>query len=300
MAALTPSKERIVKQIPIATTVFVSVVAILGASLGTAAPKISEAKKNRRGYLIHTVQSEFQAGTITIQVLLPDQLENGKKYKVLYVLPVEAGDGQRWGKALEEVRSHDIHNQHGLICVYPTFSHLPWYADHPTNPRIRQETYFTKVVVPFVERTYPARRDPDGRLLLGFSKSGWGAFSLLLRRPDLFGRAAAWDAPLDMDAPNRFGMEGIFATQENFLQYQITALLKRQADKLRNDTRLIHLGYDNFRNHHLAIEKLMNDLQISHVFRDGPKRPHAWNSGWLTEAVQLLTQREDDEVKGPN
>jgi hypothetical protein len=289
------------KQTLIAAAAFSSVVAMMhGAKLGIAAPKISEANKNELGYLIHTVQSEYQSGTTEIQVLLPNQLENGKTYKVLYILPVEAGGGHRWGKALEEVRSHDVHNRHRLICVYPTFSHLPWYADHPTNLQIRQESYFVKVVVPFVERAYPACRDPQGRLLVGFSKSGWGAFSLLLRHPDVFGKAAAWDAPLDMDAPNRFGMEGIFATQENFLQYQITALLKRQADRVRNDTRLIHLGYDNFRNHHLAIERLMNDLQIPHVFRDGPERPHAWNSGWLSEAVQLLTQEVHDKVKGPN
>jgi len=283
-----------------AAAAIASVVAVPGARLGMAAPRISEAKRNEQGCLVHEVQSNFQSGTTEIHVLLPDQLEDEKKYKVLYVLPVEAGDGQRWGKAMEEVQSHDVHNRHGLICVYPTFSHLPWYADHPTNPQIRQETYFVKVVVPFVERTYPARSDAQGRLLLGFSKSGWGAFSLLLRHPDVFGKAAAWDAPLDMDAPNRFGMEGIFATQENFLQYQITALLKRQAGKLRNDTRLIHLGYDNFRNHHLAVEKLMSDLQIPHIFRDGPKRRHAWNSGWLTEAVQLLMLEKDDEARGPN
>jgi len=29
--------------------------------------------------------------------------------------------------------------------------------------------------------TYPAKTEPGGRLLLGFSKSGWGTFSLLLR-----------------------------------------------------------------------------------------------------------------------
>lgn len=294
-----PLKGWFAKRTLFAAAVFASVAALLGTRLGIAAPKISEAKKSELGYLVHTVQSEFQSGTTEIQVLLPDQLEDGKKYKVLYVLPVEAGDGQRWGKALEEVRSHDVHNQHGVICVYPTFSHLPWYADHPTNPQIRQESYFVKVVLPFVERTYPACRDPQGRLLLGFSKSGWGAFSLLLRHPHLFGKAAAWDAPFNMDAPNRFGMEGIFATQENFLQYQITALLKRQADKVRNDTRLVHLGYDNFRNHHLAVEKLMNDMEIPHVFRDGPRRAHAWNSGWLAEAVQLVMQQENNEVEGP-
>ena len=47
-----------------------------------------------------------------------------------------------------------------------------------------------------IEQHYPARADRDGRLLVGFSKSGWGAYSLLLRHPDRFGKAAAWDAPL--------------------------------------------------------------------------------------------------------
>ena len=46
----------------------------------------------------------------------------------------------------------------------PTFSDLPWYADHPTNPLIRQETYFLKVVLPFIEKTYPARSDAGGPL----------------------------------------------------------------------------------------------------------------------------------------
>lgn len=56
--------------------------------------------------------------------------------------------------------------------VAPTFSQVPWYADHPTDLKIRQETYFINVVLPLVEQTYPAQKSPDGRLLLGFSKSG--------------------------------------------------------------------------------------------------------------------------------
>jgi hypothetical protein len=147
-----------------------------------------------------------------------------------------------------------------------------------------------KVVLPFVERAYPTRRDADGRLLVGFSKSGWGAFSLLLRHPDLFGRAAAWDAPLNMDQPNRFGMEGIFATQKNFQQYQIARLLRQPSAALGPGQRLIHCGYGNFRDHHLAIEELLVELRIPHVFRDGPRRRHAWDSGWLPEAVKLLVE----------
>ena len=173
----------------------------------------------------------------------------------------------------------------------PTFSHLPCYADHPTNKDIRQEAYFLKVVLPFVEKTYPVQARADGRLLLGFSKWGWGAYSLLLRHPKSFAKAAAWDAPLMMEQPNRFGMGGIFGTQENFQQYQISKLLERRADELRGRKRLILLGYGNFREHHQKAHAVMEKLKIDHEYRDGPVRKHEWGSGWLPEAVKMLMTR---------
>jgi hypothetical protein len=172
--------------------------------------------------------------------------------------------------------------------VAPTFSHQPWYADHPTQPAIRQETYLRKVVLPFVERNYPAQAGAGGRLLLGFSKSGRGAFSLLLRHPGVFGRAAAWDAPWMLDRPNRYGMADIFGTQENFEKYRVTKLLEQRAGDLRMAKRLVLLGYGNFRGHHQKAHKLMLELRIGHEYRDGPARAHEWGSGWLPEAVGLL------------
>jgi len=144
------------------------------------------------------------------------------------------------------------------------------------------------VVVPFVEANYPTIKDQNGRLLVGFSKSGWGAFSLLLRHPHTFAKAAAWDAPLMKEKPDQFGMGPIFGTQENFEQYQISRLLKQQAPKLRDQVRLIHIGYGNFREHHERVEKLLTELNINHQYKDGPKRKHDWHSGWLTGAVEVL------------
>ncbi|WP_272721561.1 hypothetical protein, partial [Leclercia adecarboxylata] len=145
-------------------------------SLGSV---ISPGEKSPEGWITHAVDSEYQARPTEIRVLLPDQLDRAKKHPVLYVLPVEAAREAKYGDGLAEVKRGDLHNKHGLICVAPTFAHLPWYADHPTDKTIRQETYFVKVVVPFIDRAYPSLATGEGRLLLGFSKSGWGAWSLL-------------------------------------------------------------------------------------------------------------------------
>lgn len=258
--------------------------------------EIAAAERQPDGVLVHTVRSPYQAGVTRIRVLLPDRVEKGRRLAALYVLPVEAGDGRQYGDGLEEVRKLGLHNKHRLVCVAPTFSHLPWYADHPSDPQIRQEGYLLRVVVPLVERTYPVRAEPVGRLLLGFSKSGWGAYSLLLRHPDLFGRAAAWDAPLVEDRPAKYGMGPIFGTQESFDKYRIASLLAQRAADLRGKpARLILTGYSNFRDQHQAAHRLMTDLGIPHVYRDGPQRKHDWHSGWVDEAVGLLAKGAGDK-----
>jgi len=280
----------------LSVVVFVAGPGLLTERLSAADETASAPSDEKRpcGVIVHTVESEFQAGPTEIRVLPPTASKQGKKHRTLYVLPVEAGNGKRWGDSIQEVVRHDIHNRHDLVCVFPTFSRLPWYADHPTELAIRQESHFLKTVVPFVERAYPVESVREARLLVGFSKSGWGAWSLLLRHPKQFGKAAAWDAPLMTDKPNKYGMGPIFATQENFERYQISALLKNRADPLGRSPRLILMGHDAFKAQHEAVHRLMDTLKLRHHYREGPHRDHSWNSGWLPEAVELLVSDSGD------
>jgi S-formylglutathione hydrolase FrmB len=248
----------------------------------------ASAERNDQGFVCHRIESAFQAGVTSIRVLLPDRAESGQRFPVLYVLPVEAGDGNRYGDGLLECKRQGIHNKHNILCVAPTFSNLPWYADHPSDPQIQQESYFLNVVIPLVDAAYPTINKPSGRFLIGFSKSGWGAFSLLLRHPDTFAMAVAWDAPLMKERPDQFGMGPIFGTQDNFEKYQIARLLQQRARQFQEKARLSHHGYGNFRGHHEQTEKLLVERQISHQYRDGPKRKHDWHSGWLPEGVEML------------
>lgn len=252
--------------------------------------KFTPATKDERGQLVHQVESAYQSGQTEIRVLLPQPYDATVRYPVVYVLPVEAGRETRYGDGLWEIQKRKLHEQHAAIFVAPTFSHLPWYADHPSKAEIRQEAYLLQVVIPFIDKTYPTEAKREGRYLLGFSKSGWGAWSLLLRHPDVFRRAAAWDAPLLLDRPGKYGSGDVFATAENFAGYQITSLLKAQADALRKEPeqRLILTGYGNFRQDHQQVHKLMEELMIPHVYEDGPALAHDWHSGWVEPALERL------------
>jgi hypothetical protein len=273
---------------PVRAAILALLFALPYARGGEAPAEISAAKPDGDGILVHNVKSAFQAGTTQIRVFLPDSLDQAKRYPVIYVLPVEAGNEAHYGHGLLEVKKNDLANRYKTIFVAPTFSQLPWYADHPSDPEIRQETYLLSVVLPYVEKNYPVREGAGGRLLMGFSKSGWGAFSLLLRHPDLFSKAAAWDAPLMMDWPSQYGSMPIFGTKENFAQYQITALLRKRAEDLGSDKRLILMGYGNFRRETDDAHALMDRLKIA----PGPERKHEWGSGWVPEAVKLLLGAE--------
>jgi cytochrome c peroxidase len=258
---------------------------------GDPETSISPAVSDSNGFLTHRIESPYQAGQTSIRVLLPDRLETERRFPVVYVLPVEAGDGNRYGDGLIEIKKHDLHNRFQTIFVAPTFSQVPWYADHPTDLKIRQETYFINVVLPLVEQTYPARKSADERLLLGFSKSGWGAWSLLLRHPNVFGRAAAWDAPMMMPDLEKYGTKDVFGNQEAFEPYRISDLVGKKANAIGKDKRLLLTGYGSFRQDHQRVHALLDQLTISHEYRDGPQRKHDWHSGWVAELVELLVSK---------
>jgi len=237
------------------------------------------------GVLHYRVKSPWQRGETLVRIALPKKLDPPETRRVLFILPVDPAMERRWGDGLETALKLDAANRYGFILVAPTFSDWPWYADHPTDPTLRQESYMLKAVVPLVERLYPheARR----RGLLGFSKGGWGAFTLLLRHPAAFGAAVAWDSPM-MAAKPVFELGRIAGTQENFERYQVSRLLREGAEAVRGTKRLGLFGWNLFRKDIQQAHALMAELGIPHDYADGPRRAHRWDSGWMEESLKSV------------
>ena len=238
------------------------------------------------------LESKFQPGPVLVRILAPQNALNAGagEQRFLYVLPVEPRDETKYGDGFTEVVTTGLAQKYGLIVVAPSFAQLPWYADHPSKEEARQESQFLKAVLPAVEQLYPSKK--AHRLLLGFSKSGWGAYSLILRHPEMFDAATAWDSPLMKDKPDQFGMGGVFITQDNFEGYQISRLLREKAESFQKTKRLLLGGYGNFRKHTQDAHTLMESLGIQHAYADGPSRKHIWGSGWIDEAVRFLEQAD--------
>lgn len=245
---------------------------------------------------IHKVETEYQAGEQEIHVLLPDDYQEDTPYRVLYVLPVERGFGQRYGYGLGVLGQMNAHNNYDIIIVEMGFEKEPWYGDHANDPKVRQASYVKECVVPFIEKEYSTLGTSEGRLLFGFSKSGWGAFSLILTYPDFFGYAAAWDAPMFLDLFH-YGMEQVYGTLDQLNIYRPDFLVSKQKRYFQEKPRLVLAGEQGWGNsipipgggtHTAKMHELLTREGIKHVFDNSLKVPHRWNTQWMTPALDAL------------
>lgn len=255
-----------------------------------------------RGVQTFHITSALQQGSNVVEVLLPDTYTKEKRYRVLYVLPVETGLGAKYGDGMKEIRKLDIHNKHDVICVHPTFDTLPWYADHQQNAQRQHATYLRLVVVPVIEKQYSTLQSREGRLLLGYSKSGWGAFSLLLREPDFFGAAAAWDSPFSHTDYAKWPAKGWtdpFGSEDVFKASCPLLLLEKSAKHFKEGSpRFVLLGSANFKKDTHVMHQRMTELGIVHVHDDSLQVKHDWHSGWVAPAVDYLLNLDKSKVKG--
>lgn len=262
--------------------------------------RVSESNRDEsRGTWRYDITSPLQKGGNTLEILLPATYDKSRAYRVVYVLPVEVQIGKRWGDGLMEIRKHGLHDSLDVIAAQMSFDTIPWFMDHATDPAVRQEAYL-KQIVEIVEQRYRTPGTKEGRLLLGFSKSGWGAVAMVLRNPDFYGRAAAWDAPLMLREQDwtSFEIPKACGTQEQFAKYRLATLAAAVPESFKKETRLVILGEKNFgpapsnkyapEGHTQGFHALLDRLKIPHDYRNDLKVDHHWESGWVKPAMEAL------------
>lgn len=246
------------------------------------------------GLEVYVVDSDYQKSPAKLYVLLPGSFDKSKQYKVLYILTTWSTEPD----GIKEAKKLDLANKYGVICVLADFVYPSWYADHPITPKQLYDSYIPEVVVPFIDKTYPTIAKPDGRMLVGFSKGGVGAVTLLLHHPDVFGRAGAWDSPLMENSthPEYYGPQDYFTAN-----YYIPDLLTRNADLFKGKPArfaITGFGFGKDPGNIKQCSDLMTKLGIPH-YCDNTIRPnHAWTSGWMGPLVSVL-MAEDMAKAGP-
>jgi hypothetical protein len=252
------------------------------------------------GIQSYTVTCAYQKKANELEVLTPTDYTPTKHYPVVYLLPVNAGTSGQWGSGIVEAQKSHLQDRYEMIFVAPAYDTLPWFGDNVVDPGIRQNSYITDVVVPFIDKTFSTIPEARGRGLVGFSKSGLGAWALFLQRPEMFGQVALFDSyegqPSDAQW-HTWGFADTYGTRANFDAYEPLGLLAKAKDRLATAGHRITLlaggpgsrvGVDTYRSK-------LEDLKIPYVYIYCGGMAHAWTTGWLPLAVAALVNSMDEK-----
>lgn len=130
-----------------------------------------------------TFHSESLSSTSHYMAILPDPLEPGRRYPVLYLLHGSGGSERTFTlrtSVTQEMRKYPF------IAVMPDGAKEGWYMDSGLVPHHRYESLIIKDVIPDVDRRFPTVAAREGRGVAGISMGGHGALALAARHPDLF------------------------------------------------------------------------------------------------------------------
>ncbi len=254
---------------------------------------------DENGVEYYQVTSQYNGGTHVLRVLEPDNPAPGVPHSFLYVLPVQPELDNTFGDGLETIRGLDAQNTYNVTVIAPSFGSWPWYADHASDPNYRYESFMALELQPWVEARLTQRhrgRCTEQHWLLGFSKSGYGAISLLLKHPDLFTLGAFWDFPANMLDYRAFGAASNYGTQENFdVNYRLSAtFLETYKDPFLDSNRIWINGFGVFQTSLTDFDALLTSAGIQHSTAVEIARTHSWTSGWVPDALEGLADLSSD------
>jgi serralysin len=228
-----------------------------------------------------------------VRVLVPTDPSANYAHSFLYALPVENGlTGQSLGDGLDELESLNVENQYNTTIIEPIFPMYSWYADNPNDATIDYETFVADILPQWVDSHFSTTGD-EQNLLIGFSKSGYGAVDLLLKHPTVFAAAAAFDFPADMTTYNALGSSTAdeYGTQANFQNnYELDqSFVDTYKAPFTTQDRLWIAGGPLYSKDVADFNNLLTSQGVLDTFTTTQTGDtHSWTGGWVPSAVAGL------------
>jgi len=220
-----------------------------------------------------------------IDVLLPTTYTVTKKYPVIYVADAEPFVNVL-ADSLQTIRTAGLHDTYDVIFARSQYKSTPWYGTK-NDGTIQCDIHFADVLPSIIDRHYSTIPFREGRSILGFSKGGWGAASLLLRRSEVFGYAAAWDAPWNL-AYGDYETVTVFGSAPQMAIYNPADILVANKAVISDKARLVIAGYNTFDAHLTTFKSLLDANSVPYSYDRTSRGAHDWNSGWLSGVVASL------------
>ena len=226
----------------------------------------------------------------------PGYEKENLEYPVLYLLHGGGGDEEVWlsrGRvnyildnliAAQEVQPMIVVMPNG----YPNYVGAPLHRPYSTEqtpgitPMIsgRFEASFINDIVPYIEKNYRVKTNPDYRAIAGFSMGGYHTQMITNRNPGTFKYIGVMSMGLFKGLPN---VEVTYSKAQHLSQLEA---LKNTHPKLY----WIGMGTEDFLYKHIApLLQLYDEVGLDYQYRENAGN-HNWNSWrlYLTEFLPLL------------
>lgn len=223
-------------------------------------------------------QSQLLELGVSVNIILPNVIEENKKYKVLYLLHGYMGNYQDW---LRYTSIERYNWEYNMIFVMPD-GHQSYYTDFKYG--FPYFTHLAEELTAHLEMILPISKNREDHYICGLSMGGYGALKIALTYPEKFGGAASLSGALYPEetknlVSNRSGMfyamfgEESTENTKNDLRYLIQQNLK---DKKPMPDLYLACGTDDFLYPStLNFKAYLDQMNVPYTYQED-KGGHMW------------------------
>lgn len=166
--------------------------------------------------------------------------------------------------------------------------HIPGYPDVSTSlvsyPNL---VWYNRAVQDEAIRQIRSM-DRQPIILVGFSKSGLGAWNISMRMPDRVVGTIIFDAPVAREQLPPWGTAPFYADDAAWQEDLPLRTVNRFHDVMPDDHRLILIAGPGFSDEMLALSNALHTIGRQHDVLDRQSTAHHWNAGWIEEGLEML------------
>jgi pimeloyl-ACP methyl ester carboxylesterase len=133
-------------------------------------------------------------------------------------------------------------------------------------------------------------------ILVGFSKSGLGAWHIARTMPDHVSATIIFDAPVARAELPPWGTGPFYADDKAWQKDLPLRNVQAFAATVPKRHRLLLISGANFHDEMGALSQALADIGHQHVFMDRRDLKHHWNSGWIEEGLRKLKEVDVGDV----
>lgn len=194
-----------------------------------------------------------------------DGMNSGHR-NIVFLPATDPGD-TTFGAAPEIIKGHPSASIHQL-----NYQTVVWYNETIRTEAIRQ-----------IERL-----GIDSIILVGFSKSGLGAWNIARAIPDRIAGTIIFDAPVAGEDRRQWRTGPFYRDDTSWLKDLPIQTIREFQTVMPKAHKLVLISGESFHQEMCTLSQAIAGTGLEHVFLPHPHLKHHWNSGWIEEGLNEL------------